>query len=100
MKHLIQQLDKAFDNKIRLGIMSILVVNQNTSFTELREMLDVTDGNLASHLKTLESASYIRVLKSFTGRKPNTVYEITPEGKTAFENHLKVLEEIIKNPVQ
>lgn len=96
MKNLFQNLDKAFDNKIRLGVMSILSVNSSASFNQLKETLDVTDGNLASHLKSLESSNYISVKKSFKNRKPNTSYEITKAGSDAFERHLKTLEEILK----
>ena len=96
MKNSFQNLNKAFDNKIRLGIMSVLSVNSRSSFNQLKEVLEVTDGNLASHLKSLESAGYISVIKRFKNRKPNTSYEITPEGAEAFENHLKALEEILK----
>ncbi len=76
--------------------MSILMVSPKASFSDLREMLEVTDGNLASHLKPLEAMGYIRVNKSFVGKKPNTTYEITPSGRNAFEIHLKALEDIIK----
>jgi len=96
MKNSFQNLNKAFDNKIRLGIMSILSVNSSTSFNDLKEVLVVTDGNLASHIKSLENAGYIAVIKSFINRKPNTNYEITPKGVIAFEEHLKALEEILK----
>lgn len=96
MKNSFQNLNKAFDNKIRLGIMSVLSVNPKVSFNDLKEMLDVTDGNLASHLKSLENAGYINVIKSFIDRKPNTRYEITNEGSIAFDGHLKALEEILK----
>ena len=72
MKNLIEALDKTFDNRIRLGIMSALMVNDAVDFNVLKELLDVTDGNLASHLKSLETASYISVQKSFIGRKPLT----------------------------
>lgn len=96
MKDLFKQLDKAFENKIRLGIMSALMVNSQVSFNDMKEMLELTDGNLASHLKYLEKETYILVKKSFINRKPNTVYSVTPEGKTAFEAHLNALEEIIK----
>jgi len=96
VKNIIRQLDKAFDNKIRLGVMSVLVVAPLASFNDLKEALEITDGNLASHLKSLESAGYIQVHKKFSGRKPNTTYEITPLGKNAFELHLKALEEIIR----
>ena len=96
MKKSFQNLNKAFDNKVRLGIMSILSVNTRTSFNDLKEMLEVTDGNLASHIKTLENAGFIKVIKTFINRKPNTNYEITESGVTAFEEHLKALEEILK----
>ncbi|MBW6534452.1 MAG: transcriptional regulator [Mariniphaga sp.] len=96
MKNSFQHLNKAFDNKIRLGIMSVLSVNSRASFNQLKEVLEVTDGNLASHIKSLETAGYIAVIKRFKNRKPNTSYEITPEGAEAFENHLKALEEILK----
>lgn len=96
MKNSFQQLNKAFENKIRLGIMSVLSVNSRASFNHLKEVLEVTDGNLASHLKSLEKAGYIAVKKSFRNRKPNTNYEITSSGSDAFDSHLKALEEILK----
>lgn len=76
--------------------MSVISVNQSATFNELKELLDVTDGNLASHMKKLEDLKYINVHKSFFGRKPNTVYEITEKGKVAFEVHIKALEAILK----
>ncbi len=97
MKNLFQDLDKAFENKLRLGIMSILYVNASVSYNTLKDTLEATDGNLASHLKHLEKLGYISVSKSFIDRKPNTVYAITQTGKAAFEKHLNTLEEIIKN---
>jgi len=96
MKDLFKQLDKAFENKIRLSIMSVLMVNAQVAFIDLKEMLELTDGNLASHLKYLEKENYISVKKSFVNRKPNTVYAVTPAGKSAFETHLNALEEIIR----
>jgi DNA-binding MarR family transcriptional regulator len=96
VKKSFQNLNKAFDNKTRLGIMSILSVNSRASFNQLKEVLEVTDGNLASHLKSLETAGYISVIKRFKNRKPTTNYEITPSGTGAFESHLKALEEILK----
>ncbi len=96
MKNLFHQLDKAFENKIRLGTMSVLLVNTEASFNDLKDLLEVTDGNLASHLKHLEKEEYISVRKSFINRKPNTVYTITEKGKLAFEKHLNALEEILK----
>lgn len=97
MKDLINKLNKAFDNKIRLGIMSVLVVNNSSSFKELKDELGVTDGNLASHLKALEQAGYILVIKSFIDRKPFTQYRITEKGIAAFNEHLDVLEKILKS---
>ncbi len=95
MKNPIQHLNKAFENKVRLGIMAGLMVNLKLSFNDLKELLELTDGNLASHLKALEKEEYIEVNKSFIGRKPNTTYKITNNGRMAFETHLKALEELI-----
>jgi DNA-binding HxlR family transcriptional regulator len=90
------KLDKAFENRVRLQIMSVLVVNDRYDFNSLKELLDITDGNLASHLKALEKDEYILVNKSFVGRKPNTNYEATKKGKQAFKDHLDALEQLIK----
>lgn len=76
--------------------MSALAVNDTLDFTSLKEFLDVTDGNLATHIKKLEEENFIEVQKSFINKKPNTKYSMTKEGKMAFENHLSVLEQIIK----
>lgn len=97
LKTTIKGLNKAFENRIRLGIMSALAVNTSIDFNNLKELLDITDGNLASHLKGLEKEDFIETEKSFIGRKPNTKYKITKTGKKAFNEHLKALEEIIKN---
>lgn len=97
MKIAIDDLHKAFESRVRLGIMSALAVNDSLDFTSLKEYLDVTDGNLASHLKTLEKEEFIGVEKTFIDRKPNTSYYMTDEGEKAFEEHLKVLEQIIKS---
>ena len=77
--------------------MSALAVNDSLDFNALKEYLDVTDGNLASHLKALEKEEYINMEKSFVGRKPNTKYYITKEGKMAFEDHLAILEKLIRS---
>jgi DNA-binding MarR family transcriptional regulator len=89
------KLDKAFENRLRLQIMSVLMVNERYDFNSLKELLGVTDGNLASHLKGLEKEEYIIVHKSFLGRKPNTNYESTAKGKKAFKQHLDALEQLI-----
>jgi len=90
------KLDKAFENRLRLQIMSVLMVNDRYDFNSLKELLDTSDGNLASHLKGLEKEEYITVNKSFLGRKPNTNYEATEKGKIAFKQHLDALEQLIK----
>ncbi|HZW38079.1 MAG TPA: transcriptional regulator [Ignavibacteriaceae bacterium] len=97
MKVAIDNLNKAFESRVRLGIMSALAVNSVLDFTSLKEYLDVTDGNLATHIKALEKEKYIAVEKSFIDRKPNTKYFITRDGKKAFDEHLKVLEKLIKS---
>ncbi|WP_291864785.1 transcriptional regulator [Maribacter sp.] len=92
---LIDNINKAFDHRIRLGIMSILMVNDYADFNMLKEMLGATDGNLASHTKALEKETYIKVEKQFIGRKPNTRYSTTPLGKAAFKKHINALEKLI-----
>jgi DNA-binding MarR family transcriptional regulator len=96
MKNPIEHLNKTFDSRVRLGIMSALLVNLEVSFNELKELIAVTDGNLASHLKTLEEASYIKVHKGFVGRKTNTTYAISKGGEKAFKAHLDALEQMIR----
>jgi DNA-binding MarR family transcriptional regulator len=93
----INGLHKAFESRIRLGIMSVLAVNDKLDFNSLKEYLDLTDGNLASHIKALEKEEFIEVEKSFVGKKPNTRYFITKSGKIAFDNHLNALEIFIKS---
>ncbi|GAA4100682.1 winged helix-turn-helix domain-containing protein [Mucilaginibacter panaciglaebae] len=88
--------DKAFENRIRLQVMSVLVANESYDFNSLKELLATTDGNLASHLKALEKEAYISVIKSFLGRKPNTRYQATEKGIAAFKKHLEALENLIK----
>lgn len=76
--------------------MSVLVANDSYDFNALKELLQVTDGNLASHLKALEKEEYITVIKSFLGRKPNTSYQATKAGIVAFKKHLEALENLIR----
>ena len=92
---IITNINKAFDHRIRLGIMSILMVNEYADFKMLKELLEATDGNLASHTKALEKAEYIKVEKQFIGRKPNTRYSTTKLGKEAFKKHIDALEKLI-----
>ena len=96
MKELLKDLDKAFENKIRLGIMSALVVNEYLDFNTLKDLLDVTDGNLASHLKSLEKKQYVMYKKEFLNRKPKTKYYATTKGKEAFKKHINVIEQLLK----
>lgn len=96
MKNYIADLNKAFESRVRLGIMSILLVNDIVDFGTLKEQLQLTDGNMASHLSALEKADYISITKQFIGKKPNTTYAVTPSGKKAFSDHLDALEKLIK----
>jgi DNA-binding HxlR family transcriptional regulator len=97
MKNLISNINKVFESRVRLGIMSVLIVNETCDFNSLKETLDVTDGNLASHLKALEEKGIIRVNKRFIGRKPNTSYSATETGIYEFRQHLKALEKLIND---
>lgn len=97
MEVLLTNFDKAFENRIRLQVMSVLVANDGYDFVDLKALLDLTDGNLASHMKALEKEEYVRVEKTFKGRKPLTTYFATPAGKAAFEKHLAALEQLIQS---
>lgn len=96
MKNLFEHLDKTLEHRLRLQIVSVLVANESYDFNALKELLDATDGNLATHLKALEREKYISVTKSFVDRKPNTRYKATERGRNAFKKHLDALEELIK----
>jgi DNA-binding HxlR family transcriptional regulator len=95
MQNPIADFQKVFESRIRLGIMSALMVNDTLTFNALKELLDLTDGNLASHLKALEQQEIIEVSKQFVGRKPNTTYRATAHGKDLFRQHLAALENLI-----
>ena len=97
MKNPISILQKVFESRIRLGIMSALMVNDTLDFNALKDLLELTDGNLASHLKALEQQEIIVVSKQFVGRKPSTTYKATDLGKNLFRQHLAALEELIGN---
>ncbi|MCG2588817.1 winged helix-turn-helix domain-containing protein [Rhodohalobacter sulfatireducens] len=97
MKLSFDDLHKAFESRVRLGIMSALAVNDTLDFTSLKEFLDVTDGNLATHIKKLEKENFIGIKKSFIDNKPNTRYYMTKEGKKAFADYLGLMEQIIKS---
>lgn len=93
----IVNLNKTFDSRVRLGIMSTLMVNDEINFNDLKQLIDVTDGNLASHIKALEEIGFIKVNKGFIGKKTNTTYMVTKAGQRAFQQHLAALEKMIKN---
>ena len=93
------QLNKAFDSRVRMGVMSILIVNSCVSYKELKQLLDLTDGNLASHINALEKLNYLEVKKQFIGKKPLTTYRITKSGKTSFEHHISGLEKLIQGSI-
>ena len=97
MNNPIENLNKIFDSRVRLGIMSTLMVNNEINFNDLKQLIGVTDGNLASHIKSLEDSGYIKVNKGFIGRKTNTTYSVTKAGEKAFQQHLKALEKMIKS---
>jgi DNA-binding MarR family transcriptional regulator len=96
MKSLISNLNKSFDSRVRLGIMSVLLVNDWVEYTEIKEKLELTDGNLASHISALEKLNYIEVRKQFVGKKPNTSYKVSKLGKKAFLEHLNAIENLLK----
>lgn len=93
---LIEGLNKDFESRVRLGIMSVLMVNDWVEFNEMKELLNLTDGNLASHSKALEKKEYIEIKKEFVGRKPKTSYRVTQKGREAFQAHLSALENLFK----
>jgi DNA-binding HxlR family transcriptional regulator len=97
VKELISKLNKQFESRVRLGIMSVLMVNESVDFVTLKDLLDITDGNLASHLSALEKNRLIEVKKQFIGRKPNTKYTATSIGKIAFREHLDYLGMLVKS---
>lgn len=96
MKNPISGLNKNFESRVRLGVMSVLSVNEWVDFNTLKDLLEVTDGNLASHVKSLESNEYLEVKKQFVARKPKTTYRITSKGRKAFSEHLEALESLLK----
>lgn len=95
MKNFLDDLNKAFESRVRLGIMSILMVHDAVDFGTLKQQLQITDGNMASHSNALEKLGYITIRKQFIGKKPNTSYAATMEGRKAFNEHLFALERLI-----
>lgn len=93
---IIDKLNKDFESRVRLGIMSVLIVNDWIDFTEMKTILNITDGNLASHSNALEKSGYIEIKKEFVGKKPKTSYRLTNNGRTAFKEHLHSLEKLMR----
>ena len=96
MKNPFDNLDKVLEHSARLQIVSVLTANESSDFNSIKELLSLTDGSLATHIKALEREKYITVLKTFVDRKPNTRYKATERGRTAFKKHLEAMEEVIK----
>lgn len=94
---IIDTLNKDFESRVRLGIMSVLMVNDWVDFTEMKTVLNITDGNLASHSSALEKAQYIEIKKEFVGKKPKTSYRVTNLGRASFISHLNSLEKLFKS---
>lgn len=92
----IHKLHKSFESRVRLGIMSVLMVNESMDFNSMKELLQVTDGNLASHTIALEKEGFIHIKKEFSGKKTLTTYSATKVGVKAFEEHLEALEKLIR----
>lgn len=92
-----QHINKVFESKARLGIMAVLMVNDEADFNALKDLLSLTDGNLASHTRALEELGYIVCRKNFVGRKPRTVFQATPQGREAFQAHVDALEKFLKS---
>jgi DNA-binding MarR family transcriptional regulator len=97
VKNPFENLDKVLEHRVRLQIMSVLAANESYDFNSLKELLNITDGNLASHMKALEKEKYVLVQKSFVDRKPNTRYKASEKGKNAFKKHLDALEAVVKS---
>jgi DNA-binding HxlR family transcriptional regulator len=97
VKEILEHINKVFENRVRLAVMSVLMVDDAVEFNTLKRMLNVTDGNLAAHIAALEKHQYLSVRKRFRGKKPLTTYSATSKGRHAFSEHLDALERLIRN---
>lgn len=97
---MIEGLNKAFESRVRLGIMAVLVVNEWVDHGTLKDLLNVTDGNLASHIAALVGVRYVQVRKRFVGNRPNTGYRATPAGTKAFKEHLDAMDGLLKKDLR
>lgn len=96
MKNPFENLDRVLEHRVRLQIMSVLIANDSYDFNSMKEIIGLTDGSMASHIKALEKEKYISVSKSFIDKKPNTKYKVTERGRSIFKKHIDALEELIK----
>lgn len=96
MKEALDKLNKVFESKVRLGVMSLLMVEPWVHYSHIKKTLSLSDGNLATHLKVLRTHEFISEKKEFINRKPHTTYQATEKGKQAFQDHLDALEAIIR----
>ena len=90
------QIDRVIHERGRLAIMSMLAASPELSFTELRDTLEMTDGNLTTHMRTLQEAGYVSIAKSYRNRRPLTTVSLTPTGRQAFANYIALLEQIVQ----
>lgn len=90
------ELDRLIHERVRLGIVSALAVNETLAFNDLKALLNVTDGNLSAHARKLEDAGYLVCMKGYEGRVPRTEYRITREGRAALESYLEHMEALIR----
>lgn len=97
---MIDELNKAFESRVRLGIMAVLVVNEWVDHAVLKDLLSVTDGNLASHLAALDAVKYVQVRKRFVGKRPNTSYKATTVGIRAFRDHLTAIDTLLNKDLR
>jgi DNA-binding MarR family transcriptional regulator len=97
VREIVDRLNKVFDSRVRLAVMSALTMNESLNFNALKDMLNVTDGNLASHIAALEQERYVVVKKKFVGKKPQTTYALTAAGRKAFTEHIDALEQLIRS---
>ena len=90
------QLDRVIHEKVRLALMSLLAASTQLSFTEMRDTLNMTHGNLTAHMRTLQEAGYVSVTKEFQGGRPLTTYSLTAQGRKAFATYINLLEQIVQ----
>jgi DNA-binding PadR family transcriptional regulator len=95
LKDIIFHINKVFESRIRLGIMSLLMIHEKMDYNTMKESLNISDGNLANHIGALEREKYISVKKTFEGKKPKTTYAATAAGRKAFHDHLDALEKLL-----